>query len=368
MDEDDISSIATLAFSSSDGGASDIVTEPTVSLSADSTTMAEERASNPSNFGDYFPSERQLLVRLDDVYTGDGYLNLRVDTEIIEAGRPIHLKLFHVKICDLESREFSIRRYEGSSGREVCHTTRGRKDWRSPRDLLPGYTNDHKQPSFHRVLEDSRAYSSAHRRRASSVASASSSRASSLRSVPEESDIQDQISTHEEDSDEFVAKLRGETLSTEKIKLEFGDYARVNMSRKKRNISRYNFEYWGDHYRWRRKVSFKNGIGQVHFHLRRKGNRKTIAHIVQMRGPQYQGKDAEWAGHWIPPCLMQIADETVINNLSDIADVLVCIGLVALIDSCIPTRSSTRRKRALPTFPGPNVDYLGKYSDRQEVC
>jgi hypothetical protein len=80
--------------------------------------------SNPRNFNQYFPSRDRLLIRHDDA-TLDGNMNLRIDSHYaLPSGRTMPLTLFHMRMHDLKSRDFSLRRYCRESGREVCHSSR----------------------------------------------------------------------------------------------------------------------------------------------------------------------------------------------------------------------------------------------------
>jgi hypothetical protein len=92
----------------------------------------------------------------------------------------------------------------------------------------------------------------------------------------------------------------------------------------------------------------------VSFHLARDdgtSNAKTVAHIVpETRAPGQVMAD-EAAGGWVPPCYMWISDRSVLEALTDVADVIVATGLVALVDDCIRDRwevdaESSRTARA----------------------
>jgi hypothetical protein len=81
-------------------------------------------ASAPRNFDTYFPSRERFLIRHDDS-TIDGNMNLRLDTQfIMPNGRKRPMTLFHLRMHDLKSRDFSLRRYCRDSGREVCSSVR----------------------------------------------------------------------------------------------------------------------------------------------------------------------------------------------------------------------------------------------------
>ncbi|KUJ19256.1 uncharacterized protein LY89DRAFT_487318 [Mollisia scopiformis] len=247
------------------------------------TGSTKPQASNPSNFAKYFHSQRKLLVRHNDSVI-DGDANIRVDTEIEEDGHLILLTLFHVKINDLRSRKLSVRRYERHSGREVCHTGRGRQ-------LNEKSTSE--QATWSDVLTASRAYSRSHRRRTSSVSSARS-RASSLKSVPEES------ATVDDDDDQDDAAFSTESAPqgpANTIQLEFSNYAQVKLIRRGKMMVRYEFEYWGSDYTWRRNLSDHNA-----FHLQKIEINNAIAGIVPETRTPDQIRDADKAGHLVPPC------------------------------------------------------------------
>ncbi len=84
----------------------------------------EAMASTPRNFATYFPSADRVTICHDDS-TLDGNMNLRLDTTIhTQSGERRQLTLFHLRMRDLKTRDFSLRRYCRDSGREVCHSKR----------------------------------------------------------------------------------------------------------------------------------------------------------------------------------------------------------------------------------------------------
>ncbi|PNY28919.1 Uncharacterized protein TCAP_01160, partial [Tolypocladium capitatum] len=132
---------------------------------------------------------------------------------------------------------------------------------------------------------------------------------------------------------------------TDTIQLDFGNYARVDVRR--RHGKRYEFDWWGRSYAWRRAVD--ETLGTVSFHLVRDGKAEPVAHVVpEARGPS-QVEAEERAGGWIPPCYMWISDPSVVEAVTDVADVIVATGLMALVDDCIRERWPT--KKAAPLSP-----------------
>ncbi|KAK5240216.1 hypothetical protein LTR40_013985, partial [Exophiala xenobiotica] len=81
-------------------------------------------ACTPKEFGELFPSTKRILIQHDDT-SPDGNLNLRADTEVtVSQGRKVKLTLFHLRMYDLADRQFSLRRYQRQSGRELCSSKR----------------------------------------------------------------------------------------------------------------------------------------------------------------------------------------------------------------------------------------------------
>lgn len=82
----------------------------------------------------------------------------------------------------------------------------------------------------------------------------------------------------------------------------------------------------------------------VSFHLLRDGqNHSPVAHIVpEIRSPNQVAAD-EQAGGWVPPCHMWISDSSLVDAMTDVADVVVATGLIALVDDCIKERWQTKK-------------------------
>ena len=122
------------------------------------------RASTPRNFGDFFPSQKRLLINHDDSIYDSG-MNLKIEV-VAQGATSVKeiIQLFHLRTHDLENREFSLRWYCRNSGREVYHYVRKRIE-----SKIPGSGSG-------TISTIQKALSSIRRRASSSVASISSFR------------------------------------------------------------------------------------------------------------------------------------------------------------------------------------------------
>lgn len=297
------------------------------------------RASNPSDFADYFPSTKRLTIRHDDT-TPDGNWNLRVDAED-KKKRPV--QLFHLKMNDLSKREFSLRRYERSSGREVCHSCRKNKPVveKRPATLTRSMSSAFAsiKPEFKRTNSAQSGLSRKNMKRQDSGYASS-----------------DDFDPELED---FMSKAKAVQMPTNTTKLEFSNYAQVEVKRRgQKSTKRYEFEYWGHDYVWKR-VTKKDGSGkEVSYHLYKDEGGPAVAHIVpELRSPS-QIRDEERNGGWVPPCSLWISDKSVVEALTDVADVIVATGLIALVDDCIKRHFHPRQHKAHHvSVPGTQMTY-----------
>jgi hypothetical protein len=110
-------------------------------------------------------------------------------------------------------------------------------------------------------------------------------------------------------------------IPTNTTKLEFSNYALVDIKRRgAKSHKRYEFEYWGSTYEWKR-VSNKDSAGKsISFHLIKDDSGPAIAHIVPELRSRSQIRAEEQAGGWVPPCSMWISDERVLSALTDVAE------------------------------------------------
>jgi len=262
------------------------------------------RPSTHSDFADFFPSTRRLFIRHDDT-TYDGNMNLRVDTE---DKKKRAVQLFHLRMHDIKKREFSLRRYERSSGREVCHSSRkyARASEKRPATLTRSVSNAFAsigKPGFRRTNSGLSTHSQKSKKEMKRQDSGYGSE-------------------YEDEIEDFLAeKAKGIPIPTNTTKLEFSNYAQVEVKRRgAKSSKRYEFEYWGHNYVWKR-VSNKDGKGkEVSYHLYKGDQEPAVAHIVpELRSPS-QVRDEEKSGGWVPPCSMWISDESVLEALTDVAE------------------------------------------------
>jgi len=289
---------------------------------------SEAIPTTPRDFGDLFPTAKRLSIRHDDA-TVDGNLNLRVDTLVQDRGhRKQSYTLFHLRMHDLRTREFSLRRYCRDSGREVCHSIR--KYQQPPTEKRPVLQRA-STALANLVKSESRP---AGLKRCDSGYE-------SVRGVP---GIDDEVAYISSDlRPKSVGYSKGRALiPTNTIKLEFSNYAHVDVKRRgTKSSKRYAFEHWGDDYSWKRIVDKGSQPTQetVSYCLVRDVNEKEpLAQICPARLPPDEAREENARGGWVPPCYMRITDEKILHSDSDISDIVVATGLVALVDDCIKRR------------------------------
>ncbi|OAA50477.1 hypothetical protein NOR_00927 [Metarhizium rileyi] len=324
--------------------------------------------SDSRTFAYLFPSMCRLSIRHDE-NTSDGNMNLRVDTVVAPGStmgsrhgaalgsrrRPVTVQLFHLRMYDLASREFSFRRYCRESGREVCVSKRAyTKSPSTPRGAIHHSVSSAlrsvKAP-FRRSNASNSSFLSLKAPSASRRPStASTMTAKSSTSIGGGTDISDSSSG-------LLAVKNPSTLlvPTDSIKLEFSNYARVEVSR--RTAGRYEFEWWGHKYTWRRAVD--KMLNTFSFHLVRDDEDNPVAHIAQeIRSPSQIDED-ERAGGWVPPCYMWISDQSIIEAMTNVADAIVSTGLIALADDCIRERWQPKKATSGPAPLGLREPHFG---------
>jgi len=260
--------------------------------------------STPLEFAEYFPSTRRMCIKHDD--TVDGNMNLRIDTEKhTSSGCKVDLTLFHLRMHDLKNRDFSLRRYCRESGREVCHSSR--KYTKPVSERRPGL-----QQSMSNAL--------------ASLRSKSENKTSTLSNLRRQDSGYDSMSD-EDDIDarrsslSLTPKSNNILLPTNTTNLEFSNYAHVDLKRRgTKSSKRYEFEYWGSTYTWRR-VAKKTGKSKdVSYHLYNAETFSPLAHIVPTPMTPSEAQVEEGKGGWIPPCSMWISDERILSGLTDVAE------------------------------------------------
>ncbi|KAL9046801.1 MAG: hypothetical protein Q9214_000463 [Letrouitia sp. 1 TL-2023] len=304
--------------------------------------------STPSEFAEYFPSSRRLCIRHDDS-TLDGNMNLRVDTEVRgPERRTLDLTMFHLRMHDLRKREFSLRRYCRDSGREVCHSSR---KYTKPAVLS--------RPSLQRSMSSA----------LSSIRNKSESKTATVTSLKRQDSGYDSMSDDEEDS-KAPASLSSKNCSiplpTNTTQLEFSNYARIDVKRRgAKSSKRYEVEYWGARYTWKRVVVRMGSFKEISFHLVNNETSATVAHIVPATMTTAEAQEEDAKGGWVPPCLMWISDESILGGPTHVADVIVAAGLIALVDDSIKNKFHQKRgvQMTLPSLmKSPlkfNKEYVG---------
>lgn len=268
------------------------------------------------DFASLFPSTKRLLIQHDDSCV-DGNMNLRVDTEITTNSKRVKkVTLFHLRMKDLQEREFSLRRYCRDSGREVasCKKKYVKSTSSSPK------SRPHSPKSFTRALHNLSLKSPTHRRQDSGYESADDN-------DDDERKMQETLKVLTAPSEQVVAR------PTNTMRLEFSNYAQVSLERIKTSNSKgYEFEYWGDMYLWKREKHVDDGELVVSYHLINGSTNQKVAVIMP---DQLSPQEAQWEtkqGGWVPASSMRILRSDITD---DLGDVIIATGLVALIDGSL---------------------------------
>lgn len=269
-------------------------------------------ASTPSSFASLFPSSRRLLIRHDDA-TLDGNMNLRVDTVVhTRGGHQQDVILFHLRMYDLFSRKFSLRRYCRESGREVCHSAR--KEVRSS-SLARGEGKARAvfRRSLGSVLAGLRPGSS---RRASDASGGIQRRDSGY-----ESGRHDHPFLNQDDIGGELCHEKSDPVLGDTILMEFSNYAHVELNRRGAGpAKRYEYEYWSTKYQWRRECRREGDLREVSYYLVNMRTGLTIAHLMPEIMTPLEALEEESKGGWVPPCSLWISDASAYERMPDVAE------------------------------------------------
>ena len=262
--------------------------------------------ATPADFAELFPSRRRLTIAHDDS-TADGNMNLRLDTTVeTSSGRSQEITLFHLRMYDLKKREFSLRRYDRDSGREVCHSIR---KYQKPAS--------EKRPAFQRSLSNALATlrtRSDNRTPTMSTFNRSDSGYASLQSPQEEH------RDHRPKSAGDVSKSHP-PVPTNTTKLEFSNYAQLEIKRRgAKSSKRYEFDYWGRSYIWRRDMRTNDHGNHASYHLYSVDSDQPLAHIEPEPMSPLSLQEEHINGGWIPPCFMWISDERLCRMQDDVSE------------------------------------------------
>ncbi len=314
-------------YASTVPSAEDLTPQPQYDLPSErvETYSSDAMPTIPAEFAELFEPNRRIFIEHDDS-TSDGNMNLRLDTEItISGGRRRKMTLFHLRMRDLRDRQFSLRRYCRESGREVCKSSRKVL----ARSATVDVQKTAKRPALQRSIS-------------SAISTLVGTKA---RAVPP-SKRYDPTGHSTEASDDF--DIAGNpfseepdkpkvTLPTNTIRLEFSNYAQVEVHPSgSKSSKQYDFEYWGTQYHWKREIRQDRDFRSISYHLVNTASNQPIAHITPEPLTRRQAMDEEYKGGWVPPCSLFISDRGAF--LTDLADVVVATGLMALVDDCIRRR------------------------------
>jgi hypothetical protein len=259
--------------------------------------------STPTDFAMFFTSNQRLLIHHDDA-TSDGNMNLRVDTEVRDAnGRSRKLILFHLRMHDLKDRRFSLRRYCRSSRQQICHSSRKH----SPTPILTSAS-----PNAHQSLGHASQQPRTNHAGAISHNKSISGQGSARNSIRKQ---------HQSPLKAGVPSLETARSKADRIQLELSDHTHIDLSKRGlKRSKRYEFEFWGTKYQWRRQI-YQNGHAQeISYHLINIETSKSIAHITPRPLTAREAQEEEDSGGWVPPYTMQITDRRVFRSLNNAAE------------------------------------------------
>ncbi|TGZ82569.1 hypothetical protein EX30DRAFT_329930 [Ascodesmis nigricans] len=143
---------------------------------------------------------------------------------------------------------------------------------------------------------------------------------------------------------------------TNSMSLEFSNYAHVELTRRNATaVKKYDFEYWGTSYTWRRTVGANDFTS---YSLTNNKSGKTVATLTP--DPDGQANDG-----FIRPYSLYFKDskeDPVTDSRCDVFDVLVSTALMTLIDDTIKRRYHIKRTVSISLAPGSKtlqMEYVG---------
>ena len=238
--------------------------------------------SSPSEFAEYFPSTRKMSIKHDDS-TLDGNMNLRVDTLAhLSDGTKADLTLFHLRMYGLKTREFSLRRHCRDSGREICQSTR-----------------KYQKPSIIRRPALQRSMSNAISGLRPKSADGKSTRAS-LKTQDSGYDSLDERKMQASSSPRFSPQASSIPRPTNTTLLDFSNYSHLEVKRRGARASkRYEFQYWGTSYAWKRVATTSGDYKEMSYHLVDTKTSASIAHIVPVPLSRSEAREEEARGGYV---------------------------------------------------------------------
>ncbi|KAI5845364.1 hypothetical protein BZA05DRAFT_342491 [Tricharina praecox] len=305
----------------------------------DEPSRSKAVPATPQEFAEHFPSTRRLIIKHDDS-TLDGNMNVRVDCDApTRREHDRRITLFHLRMYDLRDRDFSVRRYGRDCGREVAHVKR-----KVAKTVL-------QRPVLRKALSSFRSKSSA----------------DELRKV-ERVDSGYGSNPDDEEEPDVSPTTPGGTKPTNTCTLEFSNYAHVDLTRRgAKSGKKYDFEYWGKSYSWRRRIAA--GMSEeVSYELHNNATNNVVAYIRPDILTPAMVAIEEAKGGFVPPCSLYFNDsntDPINSNTADVADVIITTGLVALVDDCIKRKYHKKKsvRLVLPTTGKTplkmNMEYVG---------
>jgi len=209
-----------------------------------------------------------------------------------------------MKMNNLKSRDMILRRYGRDCGREVVNYRRKYAKTASSRPKLE--------------------------RSGSKLMSSLMGKAD-----PKDRTLARQDSGYEsgEEDDEDLSEIEQKDSTTEKsglglptntTMLEFSNYAHVELKRRgSKGSKRYEFEYWGKSYAWKRKVTMYGHEESCSYFLINTATNNIIAHIRPDNLSPSEVAEEQAKGGFVPPSTMWLCDDTpdsVIGSMSDVAE------------------------------------------------
>ena len=259
--------------------------------------------STPNDFAKWFPTNRRLHIAHDDS-TLDGNMNLQVYTDEPQShGKKSELTLFHLRMHDLKNRRFSLRRYCRDSGREVCHSSR---KYTKPAAAKPGL-----QRSMSNALN--------------SLRSKSDNRPPTMSSIKRVDSGYGSLSEEDfgiEEEQQAPKSRSSIPMPTNTTHLEFSNYSHVDVKRRgTKSSKRYDFEYWGDQYTWKRVCGRSGCVKETSYSLVNVVTNTKLALITPAMLTPADIEDEERKGGWIPPCTLRMIDPQISSKkLTDLAE------------------------------------------------
>lgn len=277
--------------------------------SYDSRFMPESDAmpSTPPLFAQLFPSTRRLLIKHDDSVS-DGNMNLRIDTNVAHAADPTkHVTLFYLCMKDLKKREMSLKRYGRECGREVVNY---RRKFAKPASERPKL-----QRSGSNFMNSFRGKGSKektlHRQD------------SGYESFGEDDSSSDGGQDVSPTSSTLSDKVNFER-PTNTILLEYSNYAHVQVKRRGgKGAKKYEFEYWGKSYAWKRKITMYGQEESYSYQLVNMATNNVVAEIRPDNLSPSEVAEEQRKGGFVPPCTMWLCDDnvdSVVGSMSDLAE------------------------------------------------